>query len=120
MRSREEPSSTVAKPGRNQPLTWSQLASLTLSGTVSGNNVTGTGLLALVDTVAATQSGLTSRRQYQSYRGERPRFTHSAGNASTGVHTSPYRIVSFAAHRPFGPGLNAIGFSYLVRSMTLP
>jgi hypothetical protein len=40
-------------------LTPNQIASLVRTGTVSGNNVTATGIVALVDTVAATQSGLT-------------------------------------------------------------
>ena len=40
-------------------LTPSQLASVIRNGTVSGDDVTVTGVVALVDTVAATQSGLT-------------------------------------------------------------
>jgi uncharacterized protein (TIGR03437 family) len=40
-------------------LTSSQLASLIRTGTLDGNDVTVTGILALVDTVAATQAGLT-------------------------------------------------------------
>jgi hypothetical protein len=40
-------------------LTPSQMASLMRSGTVTGSNVSVTGMLALVDTVAAVQSGLT-------------------------------------------------------------
>lgn len=40
-------------------LTSSQLASATRTGTVSGNNVSVTGLLAVVDTVASAQAGFT-------------------------------------------------------------
>jgi sugar lactone lactonase YvrE len=40
-------------------LTPSQLASLTRTGTMSGDNVSVTGLLALVDTVASAQAGFT-------------------------------------------------------------
>ena len=41
-------------------LTPSQLQALTRTGTVSGSNVTVTGLLALIDTVASSQAGYTA------------------------------------------------------------
>jgi hypothetical protein len=52
-----EPFGIAGLTGTN--LTSSQLASLVRSGTVTGHNVSVSGVLALVDTVAAVQSGLT-------------------------------------------------------------